>query len=226
MNDDAIPNIVYSKLNHPESLDVVANLVNSPETGWLHYHVGAIHAYLPETEPPPSDTDASYGPKAWRASALPEWNGDGEMSFPLGNKPDDGSLLEPGTPGAPPFKNHRWLPLPGNDTYLHKTPMSESKYDPYGPDWTSWALAAQVHYSLLENIEKNQLYKYHYGSGLDDTMEGIWNMNYERMNINFMAIWGKDVKDHAPFPEDDDEAYLSQTLTKELKRRKYRNCQV
>lgn len=219
MSENAIPNVVYSKLNHPESLNVVANLVNSPETGWLHYHVGAVHAYLPETEPPASDTDdASYGPKAWRASALPEWTGK-EMGFPVVDKPDDGRVLEDGQEGAPPSKNHRWLPL-GNDTNIDKTPIGNSRYDPYGPDWKSWALAAQVHYSLLENIEKNQLERYYYGSSLDDSQEGIWNMNYDRMNINFMAIWGNDVVEHSPFKEDDDEAYLSQTLTKELRRRK------
>lgn len=182
--------------------------------------MGAIHAYLPETEPPPANTNsASYGPKAWRASALPEWNGKGEMSFPIGSKPDDGSLLEGDQPGAPPYKNHRWLPLPGNDTNLHKTPMASSKYEPFGPNWFSWVLAAQAHYSLLENIEKQELNRYFYGSGLNDAVEGIWNMNYERMNINLMAIWGKDVKEHSPFPMDDDEEYLSQRLTLELERR-------
>lgn len=74
LNEDAIPNLLFSKLNHPESLNIVANLINSSETGWLHYRVGAVHAYLPEYDPPaPDASGASLGPKAWRPSALPRW---------------------------------------------------------------------------------------------------------------------------------------------------------
>lgn len=84
MNDNAIPDLVFTKLNHPDSLNVVGNLVNSPETGWLHYHVGAVHAYLPERKPPaPDREDNSYGPGAWRASALPKWSGNADVSWSL-----------------------------------------------------------------------------------------------------------------------------------------------
>lgn len=96
--------------------------------------------------------------------------------------------------------------------------MSESKYDPDGPDWASWSLGAQAHYSLLENLENGDLTLYHYGHGLDPEREGIWNMAYERMNINFMAIWGKDVRDNLPFHTLDDELELSVTVNKELRR--------
>ena len=218
-SDNAIADIVYTKFKHPETLDVVANLVNSPETGWLHYHVGAIHAYLPEVEPPKNQKPAALGPKAWRASALPQWEGD-DMNFPLGDKGTDGVVLEDDAPGAPPFKGHRWLPLKEQQKDLYNTPISHTEYNAYGPDWTSWALAAQVQYSLLENIEKDQLDKYHYGGGLDPNREGIWDMKYGRMNINFMAIWGKDVLDAVPFEDGDDERFLSETLTRRLDRRK------
>ncbi|KAI4178929.1 MAG: hypothetical protein L6R41_008134 [Letrouitia leprolyta] len=87
--------------------------------------------------------------------------------------------------------------------------MAKSEYNPYGPDWKSWALAAQVHYSLLENIEKNQLHLYHYGTSSPTATEGVWDMAFGRMNINFMAIWGKDVLDNAPFDGPDDEHELS-----------------
>ena len=223
-DDNAIANIVYTKLAHKDSLDVVANLINSPETGWLHYHVGAVHAYLPEKERPSSDVDpASFGPKAWRASALPIWNETGGMDFPLADKPDDGSTIPEADPGAPPYKGHRWLPLPDNERNLYNTPIAKTAYDPYGPDWTSWAIPAQVHYSLLENIEKKQLSKYHYGGGLDPDREGIWNMQYGRMNINFMAIWGNDILDNLPFSQSDDEHELSVVLTTKLRRRKARS---
>ncbi|KAI4179863.1 MAG: hypothetical protein L6R41_007591, partial [Letrouitia leprolyta] len=64
-DDNAIANVVYTKLKHPDSFDVVANLVNSPETGWLHYHFGAIQSYLPETVAPSDKPDAAaLGPRA------------------------------------------------------------------------------------------------------------------------------------------------------------------
>ncbi|KAL9028756.1 MAG: hypothetical protein Q9196_002924 [Gyalolechia fulgens] len=219
-DDNAVANLVYTKLNHPDSFDVVANLVNSPETGWLHYHFGAIQSYLPETVPPSGKPDpAALGPRAWRASALPIWNETGEMSFPVTtDKPADGSVLEADRPEAPPFKGHRWLPLPDPEKNIYKTPMAISEYNPYGPDWISWALAAQVHYSLLENIEKNQLHLYHYGTSSPTASEGVWDTAFGRMNINFMAIWGKDVLDNAPFDGPDDEHELSVNIPSKLNR--------
>ena len=143
------------------------------------------------------------------------------MTFPLGEKGTGGEVLEDGAPGAPPFKGHRWLPLKEQQKNIYNTPISHTRYDAYGPDWTSWALAAQVQYSLLENIEKDQLDKYHYGGGLNPAREGIWDMKYGRMNINFMAIWGKDVLDAVPFGDPDDERFLSETVTRRLGRRKF-----
>lgn len=202
---------------------MVANLVNSPETGWLHYRAGAIHSYLPELKEPAESDPKSSGPTAWRASELPEWTGK-KMEWPIAGvgagKNDDGSPLPVNVPGAPPFKGHRWLPLPDNEHNLDKTPMWESSYDPFGLDWRSWSMGAQAHYSLLENLEKGQLDSYHYGHGLDKNHEGIWNMMYARMNINFMAIWGKDVLDNLPFDDNDDEKALSITIPKKLRRRR------
>ena len=222
MNEDAIPNLVFSKLNHPESLNVVANLVNSPETGWLHYRAGAVHAYLPEYEPPAPDVSgASYGPKAWRASALPQWGNISSLKDSTSQEPKDGSDMMGAQPAPPPYDGHRWLPLSKGEQNLYRTPISQSQYNAFGPDWASWAIGAQVHYSLLENIENNALSRYFYGAGLDDTREGIWNMVYERMNINVMAIWGKDVLDNLPFQESDDEQELSVTIPLKLRRRKF-----
>ena len=144
------------------------------------------------------------------------------MTFPVaganGEKSDDGAVLDSGTPGAPPFRGHRWLPLPDDEKNLWRTPMSESKYDPDGPDWGSWSLGAQAHYSFLQNLEQDNLDIYHYGHGLDDEREGIWNMAYGRMNINFMAIWGEDVLDNLPFATYDDELALSVGVNTKLRR--------
>ena len=219
-DDHAVANTVSSRIKHPDSLLVVANLVNSPETGWLHYHFGAIHAYLPETKPPSdSANEAALGPKAWRASALPIWIEEGDMLFPVTmDKGDGGEVLKSDDPAAPPFKGHRWLPLPDPEKNIYKTPMLKLEYNPYGPDWKSWALAAQVHSSLLENIEKNQLLLYHYGTSSPSSSEGIWDTGFGRMNINFMAIWGEDVLDNMPFDSDDDEHELSVGIPVKLNR--------
>lgn len=150
------------------------------------------------------------------------------MTFPIAGvragKEDDGGVLPPDVPGAPPFRGHRWLPLPGDperDQELWRTPMVESSYDPNGPDWGSWSLGAQAHYSFFENLEYDNLKLYHYGNGIDEEREGIWNMAYDRMNINFMAIWGRDVLDNLPFRSRDDELELSVGINKELRRRTY-----
>ncbi|KAG8529541.1 uncharacterized protein KY384_006178 [Bacidia gigantensis] len=222
-DDHAVSNIVYSLMKHPEALNVEANLINSPETGWLHYRFGAIHAYLPELSRKKDRLNdfESYGPTAWRASALPDWEGE-EMSFHVAGvfngKDDDGKKLPPDAPGAPPFKGHRWLPLPDGDKNIWRTPMAVSEYNANGNDWQSWSLGAQAHYSFLQNLENDDLHLYHYGNGLDPKHEGLWNMEYERMNINFMAIWGKDVLDNLPFRSFDDELALSVEVPHELKR--------
>ena len=224
-DDQAVPNLVFSLMKHPEALNVVSTLINSPETGWLHYRLGAIHAYLPERSRSRESLGdfESYGPKAWRASALPFWKGE-DMEFPVAGvnhgKDDGRTRLPEDDPGAPPYKGHRWLPLPGGDKDIWRTPSSQSKYDPDGPDWFSWSLGAQAHYSFLQNLENDTLDVYHFGSGLDSKREGIWNMAYERMNINFMAIWGKDVRANLPFPTFDDELALSVDIPLKLRRRK------
>ena len=222
-DDEAIPNLVYSKIKHPDSLNVVSNLINSPATGFFHYRFGAIHSYLPEVHR--SETSLadgkSYGPTAWRASALPEWKGK-EMTWPIAGvaagKGDDSSHLPEDYPGGPPYKGHRWLPLPDDKKNLWRTPMAESSYDPNGPDWGSWSLGAQAHYSFLQNLENDDLQAYYYGNGKDPRREGIWDMAYHRMNINFMAIWGKDVLDNLPFPSFDDELALSVQIPEKTRR--------
>lgn len=202
-------------MKHPEALDIAANLINAAQLGWIHYHLGAIHSYLPETEPPFSAiiNDQSYGPLAWRASALPMWNATDNKDIVLDFD------------GPPPYKGHRWLPLRQNDTNISKTPISRSTYEIFSPNWGSWAVGAQTHYSFLQNLERNQLNKFHFGSDVDgDGREAIWNMGYERMNINLLAIWGDDIIDNAPFMSEeppDDEQYLSITLPRKLNRRTY-----
>ena len=67
-------------------------------------------------------------------------------------------------------------------------------------------MAAQQHYSFFANAEQGTLHRYWAGNE-----DGIWNMQYDRYNINFLAIWGRTVQAR-PFwydpklPEDNDDA--------------------
>lgn len=83
-------------------------------------------------------------------------------------------------------------------------------YDKSGPGWSNWAIASQEHYSFLDNLERDRLEIYHF-----DT----WDYQYERLSINMIAIWGDDVVDNRPFPEDD-EQWLTVDLPQKLGRRK------
>ena len=70
------------------------------------------------------------------------------------------------------------------------TPSAAGRdYNPFGRGWSEWTMAAQQHYSLLDNLERGDLGKYRAGN-----QEGLWNMQYTRYNLNFLAIWGKSVK--------------------------------
>lgn len=224
MSPTAIPELVNTKLNHPESFAVLASLINSATMGWVQYRLGAVHSYFPERQPPilePSSEDTgdeSYGPKAWRASALPTWqspNGDDEIEeFPHADKAGKADKAPIGSIGGAPYANHRWLPLRDEDRYIAKTPIAEAEYQGDGNSWHMWTIAAQQHYSLLENLEKGLLRKYHIGD------EGIWNMRYDRTNINLFAIWANDILDNLPFEGADDEQLISSDLPRKQHRRK------
>ena len=46
----------------------------------------------------------------------------------------------------------------------------------------------------------------------------MWDMAYERLSINFLAIRGCDIMDVFPFPQADDEEYLTKIRPKEVGR--------
>lgn len=215
VHEDAIPNLIYSMLKHPEAFDVSANLVNSPSLSWLHYHMGAIHPYLPERKAPdPSAGPSSQASEVWRPSLLPSWEGT-NIDFSIGG--DENSDA-----GAPPFQGHRWLPLRDQKNSLMRTPISKTEFDAFGNGWKSWAIAAQQHYSLLQNIEHKEMDRYYFGRSTDETdeHEKIYTMGDSRMNINFLCIWGDDVVENYPFG-DVDEPELSWNLPQKLQRRTY-----
>lgn len=143
-------------------------------------------------------------------SALPAWqpNGDGNITeFTYAEKGPEKEYTPISSIGGAPYPNHRWLPLRDNDSDIYKTPIADTEYDPFSQDWKQWSIAAQQHYSFLENLEKNQLEKYTMGG------DGTWNLRYMRGNINLMAFWANDVLDNLPFEgSQDDEHQLTITM--------------
>ncbi|MCJ1400215.1 hypothetical protein MMC11_003419 [Xylographa trunciseda] len=208
IHEDAIPRLVQSRLAYPSAFDIAANIVNSPLTNWFHARTGAVLPYLPEPSLPHNHT---FQDPTWRPSSLPSYSLPVDSSYDFGDLEDDHPVPSVGKPGAPPYHNHRWLPLPPSPQNLEKTPIARSAYDAFGLAWTSWAIAAQQHYSLLSRIETNTIHKYHFGDS-----EGMWDMQYDRYNLNFVAIWGHDVRANLPIKEDEQE--LTSDIPKRLSR--------
>lgn len=216
MNPNAVPTLVHTLMDHPEAFAVVAALINSATLGWVQYRLGAVRSYLPEPDPPFQPNEDAYGPKAWRASALPTYKleiGGKIEDFPNTEKSGAAEHAPVGSIGAAPYTNHRWLPL-RDESLLPETPIAHTEYLPDGQGWKRWAIGAQQHYSLLENLENGQLHKYYIGE------DGIWNMRYDRTNVNLLAIWGNDILDNLPFEGADDEQLISVELPRKHHRRK------
>ncbi|EEH03157.1 conserved hypothetical protein [Histoplasma capsulatum G186AR] len=170
--DDAIPHMVTTKIKYPDSFAVSANVINGPPLSFLHFHLGALHPYFPELEADPTYTNHSSS-ENWRPSSHPFWSGPSTFRWPQDRDPPEGG-------------KHRWLRV-NDDRALHRTPVANLTYDFWGPTYESWAIAAQQHYSLLENLERNttDLYKF----------QPPWNMQGERIRINCLAILGDDILD-------------------------------
>ena len=169
---------------------VSANLVVQFATSWTHYHLTAIHPYLPDLAPPNGSTTS------WRISDLPYWTGPADFSIDT----------------FAPQQGHRWLPLPSDSPRLDETPITHSEYG-YHPDpplWLNWMNAAQQHYSFLENLENGELWKYAF-----DT----WDAQYERVSINLMAMTGDDLVDMEMEKHGADEGWITMEYSKQTKRR-------
>lgn len=195
--DDSIPRMVSMKIAHPEYLLVSANIINSPLMGWVHHHMGATHPYLPEFDvydPPLLDAVYSSSRKPWRYSAYPYWTGPDDYFFDIFQDP--------------PYDGHRWLRLQ-NDSAIHRTPVSEIEYKTWGTGVQSWAIAAQEHYSFLENLADGRLDRY--------KMNKAWLTDYRRLSINCMVLWADDVLDHLPMDTVDEE-WLTVNLPRKLGR--------
>ncbi|WEW55522.1 hypothetical protein PRK78_000953 [Emydomyces testavorans] len=170
--DDAIPRIVDRKVNNPNDFAVSANIINNPPLSFMHYHFGALHPYFPELDENGNATTKANSNKAWRPSAHPYWTGPLDFTWPLD--------------ANPPTKDHRWLRVE-DDKALSRTPVANLKYEVWGNTYTSWAIAAQQHYSFLENLETGNLHLYKF--------EQPWNMANERIRINVLAVMADDILD-------------------------------
>ncbi|OAX78936.1 hypothetical protein ACJ72_06750 [Emergomyces africanus] len=170
--DDAIPHMVTTKLKYPDSFAVSANVINGPPLSFIHFHLGALHPYLPELEGDPTYNNHSEF-ENWRPSSHPFWSGPSDFEWPPTYDPPSG-------------RTHRWLRVE-NDKALHRTPAAKLEYAFWGTSYESWSIAAQQHYSFLENLERDttNLYKF----------QPPWNMQGERIRINCLAILGDDILD-------------------------------
>jgi len=207
IHDDAIPRLVMTLTAHPEVHLVSANLINSAISNWLHYHTDAIFPYLPEASP---RSDLTTRAPSWRPSSLERLREVPNTEWYFPEVPYGGFNL--GEPGAPPFQGHRWLPLDHTAENMLKTPIVGAQYDAENGIHHQWAIAAQEHYSFFENLERNQLDKYWCGN-----KEGIWNLQYQRHNLNFVAIWGSSVAKMLPGRQDETDLFV--TIPRALKKR-------
>ena len=73
----------------------------------------------------------------------------------------------------------------------------------------SWAIAAQEHYSFLENLAENRLDRYKLGKA--------WITDYECLSINFICVFSNDVLDNLPMDTVDEE-WLTVNLPKKLEK--------
>jgi hypothetical protein len=85
------------------------------------------------------------------------------------------------------------------------------KYSWKGAGYYSWVVGAQVHYSFLQNLENDELWRYKFD---------LWDYHHDRISINFICVWGDDIVANRPFTGNDDEKFLTILLTKKLGRRK------
>jgi hypothetical protein len=196
IEDSTIPAIVRRKLEHPNALLVGANAMNEAVLAWIHQHLGVVRPYLPELKPIPLPNPRPI--YDWRASLLPDWEGPEDFEVPIGSF-------------SPPFHGHRWLPARHlNNT--DKTPIVTTEYATATSGWSSWAVGAQEHYSFLEHLERGELWRYQFP---------MWDYNYMRLSITFIAIWGDDIVPIKKEIPEDDEQFLTVTLPERLKRRTY-----
>ncbi|KAJ5273974.1 hypothetical protein N7478_009099 [Penicillium angulare] len=170
LEDHTIPTIVKTKLDHPDSLMVSANVANEAALASLHSHPGVALPYLPELHHvKQASRSKSQLREDWRTSSLPAWEGPENFKVQKGFEA--------------PFEGHRWL-LPAG-AGADRDPIAASVYTDTGPTLNDWTVAAQQHYSFLHNLEWNKLNRYKFP---------IWEDPTEPISFNFGCFWGRDAQ--------------------------------
>ncbi|KAJ8124772.1 hypothetical protein O1611_g8869 [Lasiodiplodia mahajangana] len=234
IHPDTIPQLVSTRIVEPHPFAVSANLVNSPLTGYKHYDVGAIHPFLPDPNTKPSHRAAElWRPSDWRPypeKAIPAIS-ENETIDEITDEDINKHIF-----AESHYEGHPWLLLENVANPLLKTPMGINKLklsgdsvgSAYGAAWKSWMISAQQQYSLLRNLELNNMWRYHFGTqieypqGINSSAdaaalkffdsnymgpgaEQLYDTQYIRYNLNFVALWGHDIKKALPIAEDDEQ---------------------
>ncbi|KAI1135437.1 hypothetical protein F5Y05DRAFT_421396 [Hypoxylon sp. FL0543] len=224
IHPDAIPQLVHTRIALPHPYAISANLVNSPVTGMEQYHYGAIHPFLPD----PSSKPTFLASETWRVSE--------KKLYPKDELVDDYDYMEM----KPSYRGHPWLLISDDHYDLLKTPMGKFDQDrgadpiAFSPAWKSWAIGAQQQYSLLYNLEQNKMQRYFFGRNIrypensskpnasavilggakGPGGEQTYDTGFNRYNLNFVAVWGSDIRDQLPIKDDDE-----QDITADIPRR-------
>ncbi|KAL4994799.1 hypothetical protein BDV10DRAFT_175987 [Aspergillus recurvatus] len=164
LEDHTIATISRTKLEHPDSLIVSANVINEAALEHLHSHPSIALPYLPELQPA-----QSVDSNSWRASELSRWKG------PTGFQARKGF--------EPPFTNHRWLPT--DDENFGYTPVGMSIYSDHGPGSDEWTAKAQQHYSFLHHLDLGDLRRYKFP---------LWTNPADPISTSFFCFMGGDAK--------------------------------
>ena len=127
--DNAIPDLVEYKVNHPEHLFVSANVVNHPRLQKLHNSYGVPVPFAPEQS-------HTHGTHDWRVSSLP--------SSPI----EKVSSMDDWP--TPPEYPHRWLPM--RAATIDNCPMQTGLSSSDKPQWYCSVIA---HYSLFHHLENS-----------------------------------------------------------------------
>ena len=226
ISPDAIPLIVHTLTTQEKAVVVSANVVNSPEHNWIHYRTGAVQPYLPEFDVPAPGSLSTLENPVWRVADFPSWIGPPGWASPgVGEFTEVIKKLLPPRPDgdhATELPLHRWLPLDDSGE-IYKTPIAQTSYNPYGAGWTSWAIAAQQHYSFFRNLELGRLSAYHMIHGEGRQTSALWDHTGDRLSINMLAVRGDVVLDNIDTmaTAESDEAYLSMDLPRQLGKRKH-----
>ncbi|KAI1273227.1 hypothetical protein F5Y07DRAFT_261162 [Xylaria sp. FL0933] len=246
IHPDTIPQLVSTRIAEPHPFAVSANLINSPLTGFKHYDAGAIHPFLPDPNSKPSHLAAQlWRPSDFKRcpkKLIPKINENGTISkiteqvlakHVFAGPPYEGHpwlLLEDiGNPLLKTPMGIDKLTLPTNgDEFM------------YGAAWKSWMISAQQQYSLLRNLELNTMWRYHFGTQIDYPQginssadaaalkffdsnhlgpgaEQLYDTQYVRYNLNFVALWGHDIRNAQPIAEDDEQD-ITATIPRRLRR--------